>query len=1613
MSLTNLTFGDGANKALLCSMRPFMEALVAQLYSPSEDLRQVTASVLRNLSWRADPASKRALREVGAVPLLVRAALSAQKESTLKSVLSALWNLSAHCSANKADICRVEGALAFLVSTLTHRSKNKTLAIVENGGGILRNVSSHVAIQNEYRAILRRHNCLQILLSHLKSPSLTVVSNACGTLWNLSARNAVDQRALWEMGAVGMLRKLINSKHKMISMGSSAALKNLLSARPPGVGLCLMEDGVGYRGADAPSLMVRKQKALSTEIDQNLSETYDNTDSPKTSPVKHAEQTRSRRHTSPSAAKYMANQKLKAELSLPKMSESYVVEEKHNGAFQVTKNAKQALNYRQGQQARLQLAAPEIQPESKLSFRPAQNRRESHPPSAFEHGSKLSFKPSRYEREGLQNKTEDDPYQIHDESQSKLGFRPTRYDKEAPKPSEDYTRHASRSMSPMTVRKDRSAPLSRGMEQTRPTPEPMSGIPKPTHESRIPLPKSSVNRMDYQRSQSASPVVQRKNLSRENSAKNVGVSMKQNQPNHVNIPPQKPVDITVTHPKWAWTASPEKTDNVPERPGKQLEEESGGEDEIRVWRTENTPSLMSLNHDLEGEELDGTGARCSLNIRTSTGVKMIRNHPLLVNAHRNDEEGRLFDHRNRQDEFQDFESGKTVEFCVQSDYDIDETLSLMSRSSSVASISSFDQQSIHEDESFASDLSHRTSGIESPSELSESPSPLGSSHYITCNDMQPSVADRTDPPEIPNDENVEVDDQSGELEEALGNTTYHSIQDNTSYPAQKVSEVKISNPKGPSPTHRPNSVHLEAELRTNRVSRSSSSSSFSVEDISPSERVIMEECIRAGMPIAPPSYQLLGNASARRLAPPTEYESEEKGKEDERKAEKSRLFRIPESPGSYPRKGEPIDVKGSDRKMILEQMGNRRSEKYHQNKFKVVSDVPSQLGFLMNAPLNGKDIEVYPQPTVLKDDARVTEVGRNVDVVSKSSVTVPEVECSPCESSNDAGSIAEPEPVVKVATKPKQNMPVVSVEKAEADVSKTSEEKTVRKSVSEEDVELLEKDIDCSESDEIMLTSSMLGEAREIALMLGGSTEDMTVSTLSCLSDIDNARPPSVMAELGCLSLEDSVKATHVLSRQLSSTKKSLLRDLQMGRLGSSNESPENLSLRSSCASDLLANVNPPSMLDNISLTASTGSLSTDESDAPELNGKYIAKDLSSMSDRMNEAAALAQMYTKELSAITGAAEEAKEQVRISIPSAVQEVTIADVTDIGCDTVGSDTEVEEDLPCDDDETLKVTRDEGSSENLTCTLTEEKPEALMKPFMTSEEFKALQENADMILNTLKDIEVSDDEDGEHSNSGELLEDETMSLVSNESDEEFFPQHGLSPRTEHMLSPTCNGMVGLPQPLYRSRKTSLPQVQNRRSSGGKDASRAEQVEGVIDTRTFTRKRGGQAKGLPVAPGPPIPVASGQWKGRSKSADINRNSKLKMVPPPSPLHKERDGYSQRSTPSPKSPLSRSNTFEKLAAEEASQQPLIRRPSSLAISQKTNSPRNTKGAAGNALSQKPNNDSLIKTRTVAPPRTSEATILSPSGNAPKAMNKAQMSNIPTRRSFIPTPAKFTLPDN
>lgn len=119
---------------------------------------------------------------------------------------------------------------------------------------------------------MRDHNCLQTLLQHLRSHSLTIVSNACGTLWNLSARSSKDQELLWELGAVSMLRNLIHSKHKMIAMGSAAALRNLLTNRP----LKYKDTAVVSPGSCMPSLYMRKQKALEAELDaKHLAETFD------------------------------------------------------------------------------------------------------------------------------------------------------------------------------------------------------------------------------------------------------------------------------------------------------------------------------------------------------------------------------------------------------------------------------------------------------------------------------------------------------------------------------------------------------------------------------------------------------------------------------------------------------------------------------------------------------------------------------------------------------------------------------------------------------------------------------------------------------------------------------------------------------------------------------------------------------------------------------------------------------------------------------------------------------------------------------------------------------------------------------------------------------------------------------------------------------------------------------------------------------------------------------------------------------------------------------------------------------------------------------------------
>jgi len=114
------------------------------------------------------------------------------------------------------------------------------------------------------------------------------VSNACANLWNLPARCSKDQIRLLELDAVPMLRNLVNSKNRMISIGSVAALKNLSSLRIfreyDSLASSMQSSSASSNGRTS-ILRARKIPQFRPELDESLSEICDNTESPKMSPI--------------------------------------------------------------------------------------------------------------------------------------------------------------------------------------------------------------------------------------------------------------------------------------------------------------------------------------------------------------------------------------------------------------------------------------------------------------------------------------------------------------------------------------------------------------------------------------------------------------------------------------------------------------------------------------------------------------------------------------------------------------------------------------------------------------------------------------------------------------------------------------------------------------------------------------------------------------------------------------------------------------------------------------------------------------------------------------------------------------------------------------------------------------------------------------------------------------------------------------------------------------------------------------------------------------------------------------------------------------------------------
>ena len=227
--LINLTYGDVNNKLFLCNFPNFLPALMYHICSKDEQVMSKGAQVLRNLSCKATPDMKEGLLKCNAAVVLMEAVDNANSETAIQHITSALWNISAHSVENRHKLCRTQNGIETLVGLLSYNSPSGATVVIENVGGVLRNLSNVISQEEEYRRRFREAGGLAKLIQHLKSRNRTVLANATGILWNLSARCPDNQKLLWDMGSIPLLDVLQSCKQKNIAENARAALRNLLA----------------------------------------------------------------------------------------------------------------------------------------------------------------------------------------------------------------------------------------------------------------------------------------------------------------------------------------------------------------------------------------------------------------------------------------------------------------------------------------------------------------------------------------------------------------------------------------------------------------------------------------------------------------------------------------------------------------------------------------------------------------------------------------------------------------------------------------------------------------------------------------------------------------------------------------------------------------------------------------------------------------------------------------------------------------------------------------------------------------------------------------------------------------------------------------------------------------------------------------------------------------------------------------------------------------------------------------------------------------------------------------------------------------------------------------
>ena len=306
--LINLTYGDVNNKSTLCAFQMFLKALIYHVYLQNESIIASAAQVLRNLSWRATPDIKETLLFHDAAVALMAAVDYCKEETTLQYITSALWNLSAHSLESRERISSTQNAIRQLVNLLSYNSPSGTTSVVENVGGILKNLS--VVIKDErYRKKFREAGGLEKLAMHLKSKNKTVLANATGILWNLSAHHYEDQKILWDLGCIPLLDIHRTSEHKSIRENARGALRNLLAFGQTN-GWCSKSDVMGYN--------LKTQKGLSKSLCMAASYTFNHLSQPQLQ--KHSNESLNSRFNPPSRSKSNGNNASATSLSQPKSS---------------------------------------------------------------------------------------------------------------------------------------------------------------------------------------------------------------------------------------------------------------------------------------------------------------------------------------------------------------------------------------------------------------------------------------------------------------------------------------------------------------------------------------------------------------------------------------------------------------------------------------------------------------------------------------------------------------------------------------------------------------------------------------------------------------------------------------------------------------------------------------------------------------------------------------------------------------------------------------------------------------------------------------------------------------------------------------------------------------------------------------------------------------------------------------------------------------------------------------------------------------------------------------------------------------------------------------------